>query len=71
MTRAVLLASSGAVHRVIVGPDGADQAKCGQRYQNASLVSPAQARVYGLSPCGGCWREREHQWQHFVEGVTL
>lgn len=67
MTRAVLLTSSGAVHRVIVGSDGADETACGERYGQHVQVTPNQALVYGLPECHGglCWKPG--QWQHFVE----
>lgn len=70
-TRAVLLASSGAVHRVVSDSNGGDVTKCGQHYTRHAKVTPLQALVWPVAPCGDCWREREHQWQHFVEGVEL
>jgi len=70
-TRAVLLTSSGAVHRVVSDSNGGDVTKCGQRYSNRwASVSPKQALVFSLEHCADCWNEREHQWQHFVEGIA-
>lgn len=56
--RAVLLTSSGAVHRVIVGSDGADQTACGRPLTRAALVSPVQALVWHVPPCSDCWEAR-------------
>lgn len=68
MTRAVLLTSSGAVHRVVIGPDGADKTACDQTYHRHAQVSPVQALVYPLVACDlfDCWPQG--RWQHFVEG---
>lgn len=69
-TRAVLLTSSGAVHRVIVGSDGADRTACGQTIRRHVQVSPLQALVYRLPECHGgeCWRPGA--WEHFKEGTS-
>lgn len=67
-TRAVLLTSSGAVHRVIVGSDGADQTACEQKYARHSQVTPKQALVFSLAACQVCWPDV--RWRHFVEGIT-
>lgn len=69
-TRAVLLTSSGAVHRLSVNANGAEITACGQAVERAGPVTPQQALVYRLVHCAHCWREREHQWQHFVEGIA-
>lgn len=70
MTRAVLLTSSGAVHRVAIGPDGADMTACGQTYQRYRDVSPLQALVFSLPECHGglCWPMGA--WHHFIDGST-
>lgn len=69
MTRAVLLNPTGAVHRVVIGSDGADITACGQKAGLGAPVTPVQALVWPVAPCGACWAERERRWQHFLEGV--
>lgn len=70
MTRAVLLTSSGAVHRVIAGPDGGDQTACGERYGRHVPVTPNQALVYNLPECHSGWQcWGRGMWNSFREGV--
>lgn len=68
-TRAVLLTPSGAVHRVIVGGDGADMTACGHQYDRHVQVTPLQALVYHLPECSGgrCWGIG--MWNSFKEGI--
>jgi hypothetical protein len=67
-TRAVLLTSSGAVHRV-VDSNGTDMTACGETYQKAIPVTPLQALVHALPECHGplCWSPG--MWEHFKEGI--
>lgn len=69
MTRAVLLARYGAVHRIVVQSDGSDGTACRSKGDKAVEVRPVQALVYHLEPCedGRCWGVG--RWREWINGV--